>query len=146
MRTHPEPSAQEFRVISHLIRCRHDGIRFRSTNLIAQHCGINRRTANTVLQQLAQREWVSARTVSDNEAHELLATKARYSLATTPGSECEWCGAITPVLEKHHHPIKARDGGQETVNICGSCHAEFHFLTESVFYCATEKACLEALA
>jgi len=41
---------------------------------------------------------------------------------------CEWCQVNTLILERHHFPIARKDGGEETVKICGSCHAEFHHL------------------
>ena len=39
---------------------------------------------------------------------------------------CEWCGCKTTILHKHHYPIPKRLGGKEVVNICPTCHYEFH--------------------
>lgn len=42
------------------------------------------------------------------------------------GSKCEWCGQECYILNKHHFPISAKDGGTETVDICPNCHYTFH--------------------
>lgn len=44
------------------------------------------------------------------------------------GDVCEWCGCYSYVLQKHHFPIPAKDGGTEVVNICPNCHYTFHSL------------------
>lgn len=44
---------------------------------------------------------------------------------------CEWCHCNTFILHEHHYPIARKDGGEETVGICPSCHFEFHFLQTS---------------
>lgn len=47
---------------------------------------------------------------------------------------CEWCKGKTCILEEHHYPIPRSEGGAEIVQICGSCHREFHFLTSNRFF------------
>src|SRR3990167_970319 len=42
--------------------------------------------------------------------------------------KCEWCQGSTCILHAHHYPKSKKEGGQETVNICPSCHCEFHYL------------------
>lgn len=44
------------------------------------------------------------------------------------GYKCEWCGKESYVLQAHHYPIPAKDGGTEIVNICPNCHYTFHLL------------------
>lgn len=39
---------------------------------------------------------------------------------------CEWCGRKDLALVRHHYPIHAEDGGEETVCICVVCHALYH--------------------
>lgn len=46
---------------------------------------------------------------------------------------CEWCGNKSYVLQKHHFPIPAKDGGTETVNICPNCHYTFHYLQDTKY-------------
>ena len=29
-------------------------------------------------------------------------------------------------IVQHHYPIRAKDGGKDTVKICAGCHSEFH--------------------
>lgn len=47
---------------------------------------------------------------------------------------CDWCTGSTCVLHAHHYPIRKSKGGQNTVNICPSCHCEFHFLLDKKHY------------
>ncbi len=44
---------------------------------------------------------------------------------------CSWCDTTTYALHSHHYPIPSKHGGKEIVNICGTCHAEYHFLENS---------------
>lgn len=42
------------------------------------------------------------------------------------GDKCEWCGAQSIALQRHHFPIPQHLGGKLTVLICPNCHAEYH--------------------
>ena len=42
---------------------------------------------------------------------------------------CRWCSDLVHSLHAHHFPISYADGGTETVDICGTCHADFHHFT-----------------
>lgn len=42
------------------------------------------------------------------------------------GIKCEWCGRESNVIQKHHFPILAKNGGKDTVNICPNCHYTYH--------------------
>ena len=44
--------------------------------------------------------------------------------------QCEWCEISTLATHKHHYPVYASEGGTETSEICGGCHAEFHHLVD----------------
>lgn len=50
---------------------------------------------------------------------------------------CEWCDCRTTILQQHHYPIPKSQQGELTVDICASCHAEFHYLTQTSFYAPT---------
>lgn len=52
---------------------------------------------------------------------------------------CGWCTCQTVILQEHHYPISQKEGGTKTVQICGSCHAEYHYLSETPFYLPTPK-------
>ena len=45
---------------------------------------------------------------------------------------CEWCGINTLITHSHHFPIQKKDKGIETVNICPTCHYEFHSLDGAI--------------
>lgn len=53
---------------------------------------------------------------------------------------CEWCGSSTIVLQSHHFPIPRSLGGQSAVQICPSCHYEYHHLVEQGFFKLTDYA------
>ena len=44
------------------------------------------------------------------------------------GAKCEWCKKPCYVLEEHHFPISAKNGGDKVVRICPNCHYTFHKL------------------
>lgn len=44
------------------------------------------------------------------------------------GNKCEWCGKECYILQEHHYPIPAKNGGKEIVKICPNCHYTFHKL------------------
>jgi hypothetical protein len=43
---------------------------------------------------------------------------------------CHFCGYDKSALDEHHYPIRAKDGGTETISICANCHREFHTLAD----------------
>jgi hypothetical protein len=48
-------------------------------------------------------------------------------------SKCEWCGYLVFAIQEHHYPVPRCKGGTETVAICGTCHADFHWLVGSEY-------------
>ena len=53
---------------------------------------------------------------------------------------CLFCGYNKSFLDKHHYPIRVKDKGTETIEICSNCHREFHTMTDyERFYKATSK-------
>ena len=47
---------------------------------------------------------------------------------------CLFCGYENSYLDKHHYPIRNKDNGTETIDLCANCHREFHFLTDIGVY------------
>lgn len=43
---------------------------------------------------------------------------------------CRFCGYDRSFLDKHHYPVRAAQGGTDTINICANCHREFHQMTD----------------
>lgn len=41
---------------------------------------------------------------------------------------CSLCQSSTAQLHYHHYPIKASEGGTETIGIYPNCHFEFHYM------------------
>lgn len=54
--------------------------------------------------------------------------KKQTILKSHKGEKCEWCGEKCYILQEHHFPISAKDGGKEIVKICPNCHYTFHKL------------------
>ncbi len=43
---------------------------------------------------------------------------------------CLFCGTNDIALDKHHYPIRRRNGGIETISLCPNCHSRFHYNTD----------------
>jgi hypothetical protein len=39
---------------------------------------------------------------------------------------CLFCGITDVLLDKHHYPIRKKDGWTETIKLCPNCHRKFH--------------------
>jgi len=52
---------------------------------------------------------------------------------------CDWCKGTSCLLHFHHYPMKKSKGGQQTINVCASCHCEFHFLLDNKQYRLTKE-------
>jgi len=92
----------------------------------------------TSLKRLTEIGLLMESTISDLESVGHCKSKTPSSLSL--GSlQCEWCKSKTVTLQNHHYPVRQRDGGIDTVSICASCHSEFHYLSEALFYSPSEK-------
>lgn len=49
------------------------------------------------------------------------------------GAKCEWCKKPCYIIEEHHFPISAKDGGDKVVRICPNCHYTFHKLEKEKY-------------
>lgn len=43
---------------------------------------------------------------------------------------CLFCGYAGIAIDKHHYPVRAKDGGIRTIDLCSNCHREFHHITD----------------
>lgn len=68
--------------------------------------------------------------LSDIEAYELIQS-TRTKNNNHFRKICQWCGVSVLSLDKHHYPIRNKDGGKEVVCICRNCHGLFHDLTDN---------------
>ena len=64
---------------------------------------------------------------------EQLKTQTIIEQFSTGNKVCEWCGRESYVLQQHHFPIPASQGGINTVDICPNCHYTFHKLESEVY-------------
>jgi hypothetical protein len=76
--------------------------------------------------------------LTEDEVIEILKSKTPQFF---PGATkyCHWCKGTSCILHEHHYPVKKSKGGQETINICPSCHSEFHFLSDNKQYRLTKR-------
>ena len=51
------------------------------------------------------------------------------TVTTHQRQACEWCKRPVIALQRHHYPVSRTSGGKLTVDICGTCHADYHALT-----------------
>ena len=77
--------------------------------------------------------------LSPAKIREILTGKTPSLSLCSYQSSCEWCKTNTPILHKHHYPIKKSNGGTETVSICPNCHAEFHWMLDTPKYQFTQR-------
>lgn len=99
---------------------------------LARGCQMSEVQVREAVKGLTKKGLVKERHLTQQEIKEIVANKKPQNLSV--GSlVCEWCKGSTLVLEKHHYPVPKKEGGEETVSICGNCHAEFHFLELSPF-------------
>lgn len=71
--------------------------------------------------------------ISQNEARQICQAKHPQSIEGAVVS-CAWCGGRTWTLQQHHFPRTLAEGGETTVDICGSCHDEYHWLIGSILF------------
>lgn len=41
---------------------------------------------------------------------------------------CDWCKTKCHSIQEHHYPISKKNNGKDKVNICGTCHADYHYI------------------
>lgn len=89
------------------------------------------------IKQLVKDGWLE--TFSINEEYVVSLLKSKPSQNFDYFDEvCEWCGSSTFKTQEHHYPVRAKDGGTETVSICANCHFEFHQIADPLYFRATE--------
>lgn len=57
--------------------------------------------------------------------------KSKPSVTGVGSKVCALCKSTTAQLHNHHYPLKASEGGTETIGICPNCHFEFHYMEYS---------------
>jgi hypothetical protein len=90
------------------------------------------------MKSLVKEGWLTEKMTNSTDAKAILENK-KPQIFQDCGLKCSWCFGTTTRLEKHHYPIPKREGGIEMVDICPSCHSEFHFLVDSPSYRPSEK-------
>jgi hypothetical protein len=95
------------------------------SNLMADLPMAKLRTKSSVshrISKLVKLRLIERRVYSDLEAYE--------ELCVGHDSGCLFCGSSGPI-ERHHYPVRTKDNGSETINLCATCHRLFHFMTDN---------------
>lgn len=103
---------------------------------IRQKTGISSdETINSAIKQLVSESYISVERceVDPYEAAAKIQTKVPQYFQDG-NMTCEWCKCKTLALQKHHYPIAAKDGGNDTISICANCHFEYHVLVDKTSY------------
>lgn len=113
-----------------------------SFSQVADVCRWSRNKASKLTKDLTSLGVLDVTFLSDQEAKDLIVeTSGTGGLGD---KVCSWCGCRTYILHRHHFPKRRKDGGQETVDICPNCHANFHFLTDTMLYVLSKKVLKES--
>jgi hypothetical protein len=88
---------------------------------------LDQRSVLSALKELIDMGLARKILITDKEAFDLL---CRNSADTG----CLFCGWNNAALDSHHYPVRAKDGGIETIDICPNCHREFHCLVDYGYY------------
>ncbi|MBE9053543.1 hypothetical protein IQ243_24685 [Nostocales cyanobacterium LEGE 11386] len=101
----------------------------KTSKMISQHIRANHLIVKKAIHELIEKALIEEFTFSEEEALQLIRKKVPQSFSNSR-LKCSWCNGTTVAIQKHHYPVKRSEDGKEVVNICPSCHCEFHFLTD----------------
>jgi len=107
-----------------------------SYNNLGRMLSVSSKTSRNTVQSLIKKGDFVEIKMTDVEAATFLTNNIASSDAMEP---CEWCKTETLAIEQHHYPIRKRDGGNDLVSICASCHRTFHLLTDFGVYRPSQK-------
>lgn len=91
---------------------------------ISTTIGVSEKRVSSILKSLIRKEYLRTHSYSDKEVFEIISKGITYE------DGCFFCGYSKSYLDKHHYPIRAKDGGKDTIDICSNCHREFHELAD----------------
>ena len=93
-------------------------------NLISSYLiNLDRRSILSGIRELEEKNIISNKKLTNKEAFDFLC-KGKFERG------CLFCGWFNSSLDSHHYPIRSKDGGVDTIDICPNCHREFHTLAD----------------
>jgi hypothetical protein len=100
---------------------------------LPQISNITKLSKNTIvnsIRSLIDLRFIEEIVLEESEILKIILSKIPQNLKV--GTEiCEWCKSTTFILHSHHYPIRKCEGGTKLVDICPSCHCEYHYLLET---------------
>lgn len=96
-----------------------------SNTRIAKFMGTNKQSISRSISKLISKGFIEKyENITDKEAFESI------SKGTLSSYGCRLCGYSKCTLDEHHYPIRAKDGGTNTIPLCPNCHRLFHEKTD----------------
>lgn len=128
-----ESDLKVFLVIMKKTHVENENQKFVTTSQIKKLTNLNLETTIYAISSLKQTGLIEEYIIDLNDILSFLKNKTPQKIDEAC-EICEWCKGTSFILHSHHYPKKKADGGTNTVNICASCHCEFHFLQDSKKY------------
>ena len=93
----------------------------------------NKDVMNRILTNIEKKTKLFRRYLTDEEALLYIQTNRKQELKKEflYGYYCNWCLSENLSLDAHHFPIRKKDKGTITVDICKNCHQLFHDITDN---------------
>jgi hypothetical protein len=120
-----DTTMQEKLILAEIARIEVLGEIIEVTNLyISNAFGITKQRASTAINSLISKGFIFISEQSDETVYRLLNKK------NSPDG-CLFCGYKGCAIDRHHYPIRRKNGGEKTIDLCANCHREFHYLADS---------------
>jgi hypothetical protein len=123
-------SATAYRLWASFSRQNRDGLVPASAKELAEKYPIGIAMIRLAIPELLDLGLIRRFYAQDQDIVSILSGKTPSYFATPTGKTCDWCQSEALTLEKHHYPVRKKDGGTKTCSICPSCHSEFHSLAD----------------
>lgn len=96
-----------------------------SNKKISNYLNINEKSISYLLKRLIKKEYIKKLSnYTYKEVFDILSKGYSHE------NGCIICGYSKSTLDEHHYPVRAKNGGNETISICANCHREFHEIAD----------------
>lgn len=95
----------------------------KSYDYLALQCSISKSTLFTSINTLLEKNLIIK--LSNEEKISMLKSKNLHGKGIGT-HKCTWCGLNTFAMHKHHWPIQKEKGGVDVIDLCPTCHMEYH--------------------
>lgn len=115
-------------VLTEIIKQKKENVFFVNTESINNNVldFISNSTFKRIISNLVDKKLLKK--VNTNRSLIIEKLKSKPAVIGVGNKQCSICKSITAQIHNHHYPIKACEGGTETIELCPNCHFEFHFM------------------